>query len=158
MMAIRKVDIETPNSALVVKIVTTILKRNIRHLPSFSSQHMISCILILHTTSKVCDAFCRLWQILTSSFSPNFVRFFKSFSTSKLSYKFSLLDFNIKLVMKCLNHVYVVEYVFCTSIYLTQMIHSETVRRFNLTQSFLKEKENLPQRLIHWLSPKSKRP
>ena len=139
MMAMGKVDIETPHSALFGKTVTKVSKRNIQHSQGSSSQRMIICIPIIHTTSMVYDTFYRLWKILIYLFSKSiyiscienwsirhiskttvsiskchnylFKHYFQfaweycSASTFLTTPLHTLLTFNIKLIIKCQNHI-----------------------------------------------------
>ena len=139
MMAMGKVDMETPHSALFGKTVTKVSKRNIQHSQGSSSQRMIICIPIIHTTSMVYDTFYRLWKILIYLFSKSiyiscienwpirhiskmtvsiskchnylfetlFSIWMIIFSASKFltTTLHILLTFNIKLIIKCQNHI-----------------------------------------------------
>ena len=71
MMVMVKIDMEMSHAARFGKTVTKVSKRNIQHSQGSSSQRMIICIPIIHTTSMVYDTFYRLWKILIYLFSKS---------------------------------------------------------------------------------------
>ena len=111
MMVMVKIDMETSHAALLGKTVTKVLKRNIQHLQGSSSQRMIICIPIIHTTSMVYDTFYRLWKILIYLFSKSIyiscienwpIRHIKKMTVS---------------ISKCRNHLFETLFSICMRIF-----------------------------------------
>ena len=129
MMAMGKVDIETPHPALFGKTVTKASKRNIQHSQGSSSQRMISCIPIIHTTSMVYDAFYRLWKILIYLFSKSiFISCIENWPIRHiLKWQFPFLNV-IKIFFKH-NSQFAWEYLFASK-KLTTTLH--TLLIFNI--------------------------